>query len=121
METQKTVWPYIKGYKFNSLLLKNFAYVFVLVTLPLLLVLSINYNKFTGVVNNRVMDMNGELLNKSAVVTDNIIEGVLGSLDKLSRLSPVVEIVEMTEMKLSVGDIPHIDLSLFVIQFDQRI
>lgn len=112
METQKTVWPYIKGYKFNSLLLKNFAYVFVLVTLPLLLVLSINYNKFTGVVNNRVMDMNGELLNKSAVVTDNIIEGVLGSLDKLSRLSPVVEIVEIAPTDEKYEEKVNITISL---------
>jgi len=95
METQKTVWPYIKGYKFNSLLFKNFAYVFVLVTLPLLLVLSINYNKVNNLVNNRVMEMNEELLQKSAVVTDNIIVGVLDTLDRLSQLSVVEEIVQM--------------------------
>jgi len=95
MEKQKTVWPYIKGYKFNSLLFKNFAYVFILVTLPLLLVLSINYNKVNNLVNNRVMEMNEELLQKSAVVTDNIIVGVLDTLDRLSQLSVVEEIVQM--------------------------
>jgi len=97
MDGQKTAWPYIKSYKFNSLLVKNFAYVFVLVTLPLLLVLSLNYNKFTDVISNRVMDMNEELLQKNAVVTDNIMAGLLDNLDKLSQLSTVVEVVQSPE------------------------
>jgi len=41
MDEKKSVWPYIKGYKFNVLLLKNFIFVFIMVTLPLLLVLSL--------------------------------------------------------------------------------
>ncbi len=93
-ERQKTAWPYIKGYKFNSLLLKNFAYVFVLVTLPLLLVLTINYNNFRDVVNNRVMDMNEELLLKNAVVTDNIFAGLLDTADRMAQLNEVVEVVQ---------------------------
>lgn len=97
MDGQKTAWQYIKGYKFNSLLLKNFAYVFILVTLPLLLVLSLNYNKFNEVVNNRVMDMNEELLQKSAVVTDNIMTGLLDSVNKIAQLSAVVEVVQLEE------------------------
>lgn len=94
MNGQKTVWPYIKGYKFNGLLLKNFAYVFVLVTLPLLLVLSLNYRRFNAEVNTRVMDMNEELLQKSAAVTDNTMANVLDQLDKLSHLDFVVETVQ---------------------------
>ncbi len=94
MSGQRTVWPYIKGYKFNGLLLKNFAYVFVLVTVPLLLVLSLNYKRFNAEVNNRVMDMNEELLQKSVAVTDNTMTNVLDLRDKLARLDFVVEIVQ---------------------------
>ena len=97
MDGQKTAWPYIKGYKFNRLFLKNFAYVFILVTLPLLLVLSLNYSKFQNVVNNRIMDMNEELLQKNAVVTDNTIEGLLDTLDKMSRQEAVVDAVQTLE------------------------
>ena len=93
-ERQKTAWPYVKGYKFNSLLLKNFSYVFVLVTLPLLLVLAINYNNFRDVVNNRVMDMNEELLLKNAVVTDNIFVSLLDTADRMAQLNEVVEVVQ---------------------------
>lgn len=95
MKGQKSIWSFIKGYRFNSLLLKNLAYVFILVTLPLLLVLSINYNKFNDVVNSRVMDMNEELLQKNAAVTDNIMVGLLDTVNKLSQLNAVTEIVQM--------------------------
>lgn len=91
---QKSAWPYIKGYKFNNLLLKNFAYVFMLVTLPLLLVVSINYSNFSNVVNNRVMDMNESLLQKNAVVTDNIFAGLLDTAGKMAQLNEVVEVVQ---------------------------
>ncbi len=94
MKERKTIWPYIKGYKFNSLLFKNFAYVFMLVTLPLLLVLSLNYKKFNSVVNSRIMDMNEELLQKSAVVTDNIMDDILDVLFRMSRLDAVLEVVQ---------------------------
>ena len=98
MDRKKTAWPYIKGYKFNSLLLKTFIYVFVLVTVPLLLVLSLNYNKFNTLVNNRVMDMNDGLLQKNAAVTDNIMTGLLDMANQVSQLQSVVEIVEIQQM-----------------------
>ncbi len=98
MDGKKTAWPYIKGFKFNSLLLKTFIYVFVLVTVPLLLVLSLNYNNFSTLVNNRVMDMNDGLLQKNAAVTDNIMTGLLDIANKVSQLNSVVEIVEIKEV-----------------------
>ncbi len=95
MDRQKTAWPYIKGYKFNSLLLKNFAYVFILVTLPLLVVLSLNFKNFSEVVDKRVMDMNEELLQKNAVVTDNVVDGLLDTLDIVSQLNQVRDVVQI--------------------------
>lgn len=97
MGGQKSIWSYIKEHKFNRLLLKNFAYVFILVTVPLLLVLSLNYDRFSNVVNKRVMDMNEELLQQSAVVTDNIMVGLLDDLNQISQHSAVMEIVQMSE------------------------
>ena len=94
MNRQKSAWPYIKGYKFNNLLLKNFLYVLALVTLPLLLVLTLNYNNFRDEVNNRVMDMNEGLLQKNAVVTDNVFAGLLETADKLAQMNQVVEAVQ---------------------------
>ncbi|MBO7252753.1 MAG: histidine kinase [Oscillospiraceae bacterium] len=87
----------MRGYKFNSLLLKNFAYVFILVTLPLLLVLSLNYNKFSEAIGNRVMSMNEELLQQSAVVTDNIMVGLLDNLNLASQQNLVMECVQMKD------------------------
>ena len=97
MERQKTAWYYIKGYKFNSLLFKNFIYVFVLVTLPLLLIIAINYKKFDNVVNNRVIDMNKSLLQKNAAVTDNIMLDLLDTLNEVSQINTIMEIVQETE------------------------
>ena len=98
MDGKKTAWPYIKGFKFNILLLKTFIYVFALVTVPLLLVLSLNYNNFSAVVNNRVVDMNDGLLQKNAAVTDNIITGLRETASKASQLESVMEIVQIKEM-----------------------
>ncbi|MBO7252650.1 MAG: histidine kinase [Oscillospiraceae bacterium] len=94
MMGQKSVWSYIRGYRFNSLLAKNFAYVFVLVTIPLLLVLILNYNKFNDQVNRRVIDMNEELLQNSALVTDNIMSDLLDNANVLSQMDLVVEAVQ---------------------------
>lgn len=97
MDGKKSVWSYIKGYNFNTLLLKNFAYVFVLVTLPLLLVLSLNYNQFRQSIGKQVMSMNEELLQQSAVVTDNILVGLLGNLNTASQQNLVMECVQLKE------------------------
>ncbi len=104
MNRQKSAWPYIKGYKFNNLLLKNFLYVFALVTLPLLLVLTLNYNNFRDVVNNRVMDMNEGLLQKNAVVTDNVFAGLLETADKLAQMNAVVDAVQSKETDAAYYD-----------------
>lgn len=97
MDGRKSVWAFIKGYKFHTLLLKNFAYVFILVTLPLLLVLSLNYNKFSDAISSRVMSMNEELLQQSAVVTDNIMVGLLNNLNMASQQNLVMESVQLKE------------------------
>ena len=94
MDGRKTVWQYIKGYRFNSLLIKNFIYVFVLVIIPLLFVLGLNYDKFNEVVNNRVMVMNEDLLQKNAVVTENIMAGLLDGVSKMSQQNSIKEIAE---------------------------
>ena len=93
-DSRKSAWPYIKGYKFNSILAKNFAFVFVLVTVPLLLVLTINYSNFRSEVNNRVMDMNEELLRKNAAVTDNIFASLLDAAEKMSLQPAVTSVVQ---------------------------
>lgn len=98
MKNYKTVWPYIKGYKFKSLLVKNFFYVFVLVTLPLLLVLSMNHNMLNRVVNDRVMTMNEGLLKSSAVVTDNIMVNVLETLDEVVQLESITELMRLEKI-----------------------
>lgn len=97
MGGQKSIWSYIKGYRFNSLLLKNFAYVFILVTVPLLLVLTLNYNNFNDVIDNRVMEMNEELLQQSSVVTDNIINDLLSNLNQVTQQNTIMEVVQLQE------------------------
>ena len=95
MTTRKSIWPYIKGYKFNSLLIKNFIYVLLLVTVPLLLVLNLNYGRFNSMANEQVMSMNEELLHKNAVVTDNVMISVMDTLNRVSRLNAISEIVQL--------------------------
>ena len=104
MSKQKSIWSYIRGYKFNSLLLKNFAYVFLLVTVPILLILMLNYTRFNDVVNKRVMDMNGQLLQQSAVVTDNMVVSLLDDLNVITQQGVVMEIVQLDEVGVTYNE-----------------
>lgn len=104
MSKQKSIWSYIRGYKFNSLLLKNFAYVFLLVTVPILLILMLNYTRFNDVVNKRVMDMNAQLLQQSAVVTDNLVVSLQKDLNTITQLGPVVDIVQLEYVDASYNE-----------------
>lgn len=106
MKGQKSVWAYIRGYRFNSLLAKNFAYVFVLVTVPLLLVLTLNYKRFNDEVNRRVMDMNADLLQSSALAADNIMMELTDTVNALSQLDLVTEAVQSEQV-----DAVYYDLS----------
>lgn len=95
MDSRKSIWSYIKGYRFIALLLKNFMYVLILVAVPLLLLVAINYNKFSNVVNNRVMDMNEDLLLQSVAATDKVLDGLMDGLNKTSQLGSVLEMVQL--------------------------
>ena len=104
MSKQKSIWSYIKGYKFNSLLLKNFAYVFLLVTVPILLILTLNYARFNDVVNERVMDMNSQLLQQSAVVTDNMMVSLQSELNTITQQGAIMEIVQFDQVDTIYND-----------------
>lgn len=104
MEKQKSAWSYIKQYKFNSLLIKNFFYVLVLVALPLLLVLSLNYETFDDVVNSRMMNMNESLLQKNVAIADNAMTNVLNTLDMITQLSSVTEVVQSSQTDTAYYD-----------------
>ena len=104
MSKQKSIWSYIRGYKFNSLLLKNFAYVFLLVTVPILLILMLNYTRFNDVVHKPVRDMNAQLLQQSAVVTHNLVVSLQKDLDTITQLGPIVDIVQLEYVDASYNE-----------------
>lgn len=74
---KKSVWYYIKNYKFNSILIKNFMYIIVFVTLPLFATVYANYRNFNREMNVRMQESNMDLLIKSSTVIDNIVSDVL--------------------------------------------
>ena len=89
--SRKSIWNYVREYKFNGLFFKNFAYIIGVVILPMLLVVSMNYRNFNLEVNNHMMDMNQELLQKSAAVVDNIVEDLLENAEKVSQTENIVQ------------------------------
>ena len=92
-DKQRSVWNYIKGYKLNSILFKNLIYIIVFVILPMLLVVSLNYHNFNKEVNNHMMDMNRELLQKSAVVVDNIITDAMSKQKAIANDKQILSAV----------------------------
>ncbi len=91
---RKSAWHYIKRYKFHSLLLRNFGYSVLVAALPLLLMICIGYEKFSNEMNDRMMEMNEELLQKSAVVTDNIMQDIMEVLEQLSQEDAVLSLMQ---------------------------
>ncbi|MBO5197887.1 MAG: sensor histidine kinase [Lachnospiraceae bacterium] len=90
----KSAWHYIKRYKFNSLLIRNFGYVMLFVMLPLMLVVWIGYTQFNEEMNDRMMDMNEELLQKSVVVTDNVMQGIVDLLEQMAEQKDILDAIE---------------------------
>ena len=83
---RKSIWYYIKNYKFKSLLVQNFIFIITFVTLPLVITIYRNYMSFEDEMNLRMEESNVELLQKSATVIDNIIYDVLTIIDELPDL-----------------------------------
>lgn len=83
---RKSIWYYIKNYKFKSLLVQNFIFIITFVTLPLVITIYRNYMSFEDEMNLRMEESNVELLQKSATVIDNIIYDVLTIIDELPAL-----------------------------------
>lgn len=91
---KKSAWYYIKKYKFSSLLIKNFGFILAVVVVPILLVVSVNYRKFNKEVNNRMMYMNEELLQKSAVVIDNVMYSIIELMEQMVNENDVTLAME---------------------------
>lgn len=94
-EQGKNAWHYIKKYKYGSLLIKNYGYVLLVVVVPILMVVGINYSKFNQEVNKRMMYMNKELLQKSAVVIDNMMYSIIELMEQLINEDDVILAMQM--------------------------
>ena len=80
---KQSVWYYIKNYKFNSLLIKNFIYIIVFATIPLFMTVYVNYRNFNREMNRSMQESNMDLLIKSSTVIDNIVSDVLRISDEM--------------------------------------
>lgn len=83
---RKSIWYYIKNYKFKSILLQNFLFISAFVMLPLIATIYRNYMSFDGEMSLRMEESNKELLEKSATVVDNIVSNVFTIIEDLTGL-----------------------------------
>ncbi|MBO5197671.1 MAG: histidine kinase [Lachnospiraceae bacterium] len=79
----KSIWYYIKNYKFKSLLIQNFLFIVTFATVPLITTIYRNYVSFEQEMNLRMEESNMELLLKSATVIDNIVSDVMTILEEM--------------------------------------
>lgn len=82
---KKSIWFYIKDYKFKSLLFKNLLSVICGVLLPLLIAVFFGYSRYNKEMNNRMSEMNQEILQRSVAVVDNIVQSVQDDLQKMIK------------------------------------
>lgn len=85
-EAEKSIWYYIKNYKFRSILVRNFACVIVFATVPLLVTIYRNYINFSQEMNLRMEENNKDLLLKSTAVIDNILKDILAITENMPYL-----------------------------------
>ncbi len=90
--SRKSVWYFIRQYRFRSLLFRNFILIILVIIFPLLFVVRMGYSRLTNETNLRLMDMNRQLLQKSVAVTENIMEGIVNLLTEVSA-HPAVSLV----------------------------
>lgn len=100
MRKKATAWQYIKQYKFRSLLLRNFAFIIFMMILPLAIVIASGYGKLDNEVNERIMDMNEDLLRKNATVTDNVILDIQSLLNQIAEQSEIRQILQERDERL---------------------
>ena len=93
-QSERSAWHYIKRYKLNSLLIKNFLCVISCVTLPMMLLVYICFDRFNESMNFRMMEANEEILQKSEIVTDNILNSVADILEQLSSQEEIVNVIQ---------------------------
>ena len=101
---KKNVRKYLKDYKFKSLLVKIFICVIVGILLPLLISISLNYHKYDREINRRMKEMNDEILQRSAVVIENLIDSFFKMVDKLAEDENVKYIMEIEDLLLEKSE-----------------
>ncbi len=89
MKEQKSLWHYIRQYKFGSLLVRNFGFIFLLVIAPMLFVSGYGYRQLSNTTNEHMASMNAELLEKSVAVTDNVMQDLSEQLSQVMVLPAV--------------------------------
>ena len=60
------VWKYLKNYKFNSILFRNFIIIVLLVVLPNLLVSLVYHTNMKKIVQEEISDVNLNALHRSS-------------------------------------------------------
>ncbi len=92
----RSIWYYIRQYRFRSLLIRNWGFIMLAIIIPMITVMGFGYRKLEEEMNLRMMGMNRELLQKSAAVTDNVIESLSDFLENAAS-NPDVAYVLMSE------------------------
>ncbi len=92
----KQNWSPFHRLRFGSLMLRNFGLNLLLVILPMLLIVWLGFTSLQDEMNARVMRMNIDLLNKSAMVTDNLMTSIEELTVQASRQRAVREVLALS-------------------------
>ncbi len=93
-EHRKSIWYYIRQYKFRSLMIRNFGLIVLAVIAPLVVVVTFGYRELHAEMNNRMMGMNEELLQSNAVVADNMFKNMAALQAELAAESAAAHMLE---------------------------
>ena len=74
MNNKKTLWQYIKDYKFNSLIIRYFIIITCIIILPFSIISYFNINNMKQIIRNEIETSNYSTVYRMRDVVDNILK-----------------------------------------------
>ncbi|NJD03739.1 MAG: hypothetical protein FIA99_14345 [Ruminiclostridium sp.] len=97
MSDKQGIWYYIKNYRFNSLLIKNFLLILLLIILPIAITSLIIYKNMYAVVEEEISTININSLNRVKDVTDAIFQDLDRIATEISIIPEVNSFLRSSE------------------------
>ena len=105
MRDKQGIWYYVKNYRFNSLLIKNFLLILLLIILPIAVTGLLVYNNMHTVVEEEISTININSLNRVKDVTDAIFQDLDRMATEITIIPEVSSFLRSSEESYDTNEV----------------